>query len=158
VPRPTPPPNRQNLGHVPQQVNVGNVLADLDPENLSPEYKRDGPDWFAVFNPQTRRVLDVNLVHTLPHTSVVCCVRFSHDGRFVATGCNRSAQIFNVQNGELLYHLQDASLPEDGDLYIRSVCFSPDGRYLATGAEDKIIRVSYFVFPYRTASGQPCSQ
>ena len=28
-----------------------------------------------------------------------------------------------------------------GDLYIRSVCFSPDGKYLATGAEDKIIRV-----------------
>jgi general transcriptional corepressor TUP1 len=27
------------------------------------------------------------------------------------------------------------------DLYIRSVCFSPDGVYLATGAEDRIIRV-----------------
>jgi glucose repression regulatory protein TUP1 len=26
-------------------------------------------------------------------------------------------------------------------LYIRSVCFSPDGKYLATGAEDKLIRV-----------------
>lgn len=29
------------------------------------------------------------------------------------------------------------------DLYIRSVCFSPDGKYLATGAEDKQIRVSF---------------
>jgi glucose repression regulatory protein TUP1 len=29
----------------------------------------------------------------------------------------------------------------DGDLYIRSVSFSPDGKYLATGAEDKQIRV-----------------
>jgi glucose repression regulatory protein TUP1 len=37
--------------------------------------------------------------------------------------------------------LQDTSLPEDGDLYIRSVCFSPDGNFLATGAEDKVIRV-----------------
>lgn len=107
------------------------------PESL----KREGQDWFAVFNPRARRVLDVNLVHTLPHQSVVCCVRFSHDGRQVATGCNRSAQIFDVESGQLVHHLQDGTLPEDGDLYIRSVCFSPDGRYLATGAEDKIIRV-----------------
>ena len=26
-------------------------------------------------------------------------------------------------------------------MYVRSVCFSPDGKYLATGAEDKQIRV-----------------
>ena len=38
--------------------------------------------------------------------------------------------------------LQDDSVQKDGDLYIRSVCFSPDGKYLATGAEDKQIRVS----------------
>ena len=28
-----------------------------------------------------------------------------------------------------------------GDLYIRTVCFSPDGRFLATGAEDRNIRI-----------------
>ena len=33
-------------------------------------------------------------------------------------------------------------MQKDGDLYIRSVCFSPDGMYLATGAEDKQIRVN----------------
>ncbi len=32
---------------------------------------------------------------------------------------------------------------KDGDLYIRSVCFSPDGNYLATAAEDRQIRVSH---------------
>jgi WD40 repeat protein len=37
--------------------------------------------------------------------------------------------------------LQDNNISQEGDLYIRSVCFSPDGRYLATGAEDKQIRV-----------------
>ncbi|KAJ3250530.1 general transcription repressor, partial [Borealophlyctis nickersoniae] len=35
----------------------------------------------------------------------------------------------------------DEDTPKDGDLYIRSVCFSPDGKYLATGAEDRVIRV-----------------
>lgn len=38
--------------------------------------------------------------------------------------------------------LQDENVSKEGDLYIRSVCFSPDGKYLATGAEDKQIRVS----------------
>ena len=118
-----------------------NTLADLDIEQLPDVYKKEGNDWFAVFNPTVRRVLDVDLVHNLPHSSVVCCVRFSLDGRFVATGCNRAAQIFDVETGAAVAHLQDGSLPEDGDLYIRSVCFSPNGAYLATGAEDKVIRV-----------------
>jgi glucose repression regulatory protein TUP1 len=122
-----------------------NVLADLDIEQLPENLKKEGSDWFAVFNPRARRVLDVDLIHNLPHQSVVCCVRFSMDGRFVATGCNRSAQIFDVETGHPMAHLQDSSLPEDGDLYIRSVCFSPDGRYLATGAEDKVIRVSRLI-------------
>lgn len=121
---------------------IGNQLSELNPDKLPPHYKRSGDDWHAVFNPNVTRRLDVDLVHNLVHQSVVCCVRFSQDGRFVATGCNRSAQIFDVNTGEQVCHLQDASSQPDGDLYIRSVCFSPNGRYLATGAEDKIIRVS----------------
>ena len=133
--RPSPP-------HFP---NVGNMLADLDPDQMRPDQKREGTDWFAVFNPNVRRSLDVELVHNLVHESVVCCVRFSRDGRFVATGCNRSAQIFDVQTGSRYAQLQDESVDKDGDLYIRSVCFSPDGKFLATGAEDKQIRVCRFV-------------
>lgn len=132
---PSPPPQHQ--GHP-----VINNLADLDVESLRPEQKREGPDWFAIFNPRIPRVLDVDLVHTLNHDSVVCCVRFSYDGHYVATGCNRSAQIFDVGTGKQVTKLQDESVDKEGDLYIRSVCFSPDGKYLATGAEDKLIRVS----------------
>ncbi|CAK3940225.1 Transcriptional repressor rco-1 [Lecanosticta acicola] len=147
VPRPTPPPNPH--GHIApdfqytqgQIEHINNTLSEYEPDKLPPHLKRQGDDWHAVFNPNVRRRLDVDLVHNLAHQSVVCCVRFSHDGRFVATGCNRSAQIFDVNSGKQVCHLQDNTTNSEGDLYIRSVCFSPDGRFLATGAEDKIIRV-----------------
>ena len=92
--------------------------------------------------------------------SVVCCVKFSADGKYLATGCNRAAQIFDAKTGaktwcvhpyfryrhvcsnKLNSVLVDDKETKYGDLYIRSVCFSPDGKYLATGAEDRQIRVS----------------
>ncbi|KAK7951759.1 chromatin associated protein [Apiospora aurea] len=120
---------------------VNNALGDLDPDRLPAHVKKTRDDWFVIFNQQVPRMLDVDLVHTLDHQSVVCCVRFSHDGKYVATGCNRSAQIYDVTTGEKVCVLQDENADVSGDLYIRSVCFSPDGKYLATGAEDKLIRV-----------------
>ena len=78
--------------------------------------------------------------------SVVCCVKFSADGKYLATGSNRSAQIYSTQNGQKVCTLVDeeAVSGKQGDLYIRSVCFSPCGRWLATGAEDKVVRVSFY--------------
>jgi hypothetical protein len=101
------------------QFSVGNALAELDLERLPAHQKKVESDWFAIFNPMVPRVLDVDLVHTLQHESVVCCVRFSHDGKYVATGCNRSAQIFDVVTGQKLFTLQDESVDAVGDLYIR---------------------------------------
>jgi glucose repression regulatory protein TUP1 len=145
IPRPTPPGTDLQLAprygdmHIPR---VGNVLADLNPDEMPPDLVRKGQDWHAIFNPEVPRVLDVDLMHNLVHESVVCCVRFSADGQYVATGCNRSAQIFRVDTGQRVCELQDDAVEnKDGDLYIRSVCFSPDGLLLATGAEDRRIRV-----------------
>ncbi|ETS59978.1 hypothetical protein PaG_05966 [Moesziomyces aphidis] len=124
---------------------AGNVslasLSDMDPDEIPKELKKEGPDWLAIFNPKVKRTLDVNLVHTFLHESVVCCVRFSADGKFLATGCNKSAQIFDTKTGAKTCVLTDQSANSKGDLYIRSVCFSPDGKCLATGAEDRQIRI-----------------
>ncbi len=37
---------------------------------------------------------------------------------------------------------------KEGDLYIRSVCFSPDNKYLAAGAEDKTVKVLVITISY----------
>ncbi|KAF9260002.1 WD40 repeat-like protein [Marasmius fiardii PR-910] len=106
-----------------------------------PEFKEEGSDWFAIFNPKIENGLAVNLVHILMHESVVCCVQFSPDGKYLATGCNRTAQIYDVRTGIKTCVLNDETAIRTGDLYLRSVCFSPDGKYLATAADDKRIRI-----------------
>lgn len=138
-------------------------LGDIDPQSAPASMKMEGQDWFALYvnyllfqsmnwlltvlssrsSPVLPRYLSVDLVHSLEHASVVCCVKFSNDGRYMAAGCNRITYIYDVATGRQLCALQDDSVQRDGDLYIRSVCFSPDGMYLATGAEDKQIRVSF---------------
>lgn len=42
-------------------------LSDMDPDDIPKELKKEGSDWMAIFNPKVKRVLDVNLVHTLMH-------------------------------------------------------------------------------------------
>ncbi|KAF8623183.1 hypothetical protein AX17_007508 [Amanita inopinata Kibby_2008] len=155
------------------------------------EAQGHGPSWTVMHNAKVPRKLDITLLHTLTHGSVVCCVQFSADGRWVATGCNRSARIYDTKTGQQKWcvdfaNAQESVLPlyavahafppsgafvgwphsivcgnrhhlpvfgigscliddtvaaTSGDLYIRSVRFSPDGKYLATGAEDRKIRI-----------------
>lgn len=42
-------------------------LSDLDPDNVSRELKKEGGDWVAVWSSQSKKLLDVSLVHTLNH-------------------------------------------------------------------------------------------
>lgn len=102
------------------------------------------------YNPGVQTNLNIDLLHNLNHSSVVCCVKFSADGKYLATGCNKSAQIYptistlyimlfilifqtyDIESGRKVHTFNDDPL-KDGDLYIRSVCFSPDGQHLATG-------------------------
>ena len=123
-----PPPPPQESGAL---VPVGSGQEEFSFNNVPPEYRREGTDWFAAFNPKIKKSLDITLVHSFGHTrwvvwcllfyilissfflltltffggtdvtfySVVCCVQFSQDGRYLATGCNQTAQIFDTKSG-----------------------------------------------------------
>ncbi|KAI8642050.1 WD40-repeat-containing domain protein [Parasitella parasitica] len=135
------PPNNKIASPSTTNAQQHGGLADVDPESVPANMKVEGQDWFALFNPKTSRQLKVDLAHTLDHPSVVCCVKFSADGRYLAAGCNRATFIYDVATSQRVAVLQDDNIKMEGDLYIRSVCFSPDGNYLATGAEDMQIRI-----------------
>lgn len=44
---------------------------DYDVYDLPPEYKKEGQDWFAMYNPKVKRTLEVDLMHTLMHERFV---------------------------------------------------------------------------------------
>ncbi|KAJ7099937.1 chromatin associated protein [Mycena belliarum] len=97
-----------------------------------------GTEWLAVWNPAVKQSIAdmICCIRCCTNCTVVCCVRFSKDGRFFATGCNRTAQVYDSRTGVEVCSLIGPSVPKGGDLYIRSVCLSLDGALLATGAED----------------------
>lgn len=53
------------------QAAGASFLGDMDPVNVPPDMKKGGDDWFAVFYPKVKRVLDVSLVHTPMHDKCV---------------------------------------------------------------------------------------
>ncbi|KAF9448137.1 WD40 repeat-like protein [Macrolepiota fuliginosa MF-IS2] len=114
---------------------------ELTLDNVPLEYRKEANGWMVSFNPKLPRDIDVDMVRTIPHSSVVCSIHISHDGQYVATGCNQAAYIYDIKTGAQVCALVDPSLPKDEDLYVRSVRFSPDSEYLATGAEDQQVRV-----------------
>jgi uncharacterized protein len=78
--------------------------------------------------------LRLELLHDLavPHT--VACAAFSTDGELLALGSLGAATIFRVQT-----MTQETTFPHSVDgcnVYVRAASFSPDGRFVLTGAED----------------------
>lgn len=121
-----------------------------DPSKAVDSKGRPLDDWNVVHNPNATTKMHLELAHSLEHDSVVCCVRFSSDGRFIATGCNKTAVLYDAETGARLCMLSNEGVLETqvaldnltcGDSYVRSVCFSPDSKLLVAGAEDKTIKV-----------------
>lgn len=131
------PPARHGHPALTNAEDPTRLAATDDDWSVRPGRGADG----AVVN------MNVSLQHSLQHDSVVCCVRYSWDGRYLATGSNRSAHIFDATSGQSVANfMENRSGEEDeagnpADSYVRAVCFSPNGEWLITGAEDHVVKV-----------------
>lgn len=133
-------PQQQPLAQHQATHPVPTQAAVAPPPAVQPK-KPTPPEWEVTYPKNGRRTLEVSLIHSFIHDSVVCCVRISPDGRLLATGCNRVTALYDTASGRRIAQLSDESAGPPPDNYIRSVAFSPDGTLLATGSEDKIIRI-----------------
>ncbi|KAJ8908778.1 hypothetical protein NDN08_005483 [Rhodosorus marinus] len=109
-----------------------NSAATSSPEN----------DYTVVHGKElTGNQVNVVLLNTFHHKEVVCCVRYSWDGEYVATGSNRHAYMFNASTGKTYASFSRGDGDDSGDTYVRAMCFSPDGNSLITGSEDKLVKI-----------------
>lgn len=117
--------------------------SSFDLQDLPEHLKIEGDDWFAGFNPDVPRTLDLELRHKLTtDTPWVLCIRFSPDGTLLAAGIDGGVQIFNVDNGQKVCELKHGSGEQGwGDDMVRAICYFPHGKTLAAAGDDGKIRL-----------------
>lgn len=80
------------------------------------------------------------------HKSEIYSLAFSPDGRRLVSGSgDKTAKMWDLETGTCVYTLaiEDITIAENGpvDAGVTSVVFSPDGKFLAAGSLDTMVRI-----------------
>uniref|UniRef100_H3G6P7 Transcriptional repressor Tup1 N-terminal domain-containing protein n=1 Tax=Phytophthora ramorum TaxID=164328 RepID=H3G6P7_PHYRM len=143
------------------QVSKMNPASGNNTTQKSSNTKASRLNWSCVYSSKTSMSYQeserpaAEMHQSMDHQSVVCCVRFSSDGTMMASGCHKTAQVFDVKTGDRKFLVSrpagsngqtptsaaNAAANEADDAYVRAVCFSPDCTKLVAGMPQNTIRV-----------------
>lgn len=71
--------------------------------NVDPDPGAKDRNW-STNEFEVEKELELDIAHVLPHRERIWCVKFSQDGKFLATGCrNGKTYIYDVQTGNLTW-------------------------------------------------------
>lgn len=117
---------------------VPNALPEVGYQDIN-----DNNDWDYIINPEVPRMLTVARQLFIPTADIPLCTSFSPDGKRIAVCTRKAAFIFEIRTGLLLWEFSHNGRRK----YRRfdSVCFSPDGNYLATGSHNGLVRVRCYL-------------
>lgn len=106
-----------------------------------PKYALFFAFFFGFLAPLAAQSVDYETLYTLRgHTRAVQNLRFSPDGKYLATASHdNTCKIWEVQSGRLVQTLMGHKAP------LNEVSFSPDGTKIATASQDGTARV--YTFP-----------
>ena len=81
------------------------------------------------------------------HPATVDCLEYSPDGQFIATGSWRNNEV-------IVWRADDGAMQKSckAEGHVRAIAFSPDGKRIAAGCEDKLL------FVWNTESGELISK
>lgn len=87
--------------------NPTGLRTGVDTAIIDAEKKRTARDWIAIYNPKhpSSSSLKLSLLHSLEHSSVIWCVKFSQDGKLLATGSNHVTRIYDALSGALIWYV-----------------------------------------------------
>jgi len=156
-------PNRSvSVSSESTQLSVAQHPISL-PETTSPKNIPNQLEWWSVdFNSNVKRAPNVKLEHVLTPGDKVFCVRFSPDRKYLAVGVNNGrTYIYDAKTGAKSWSVTfilvwgtsidflDSLLADNYETEKRgiwSLCFSPDGKYLAVSALGGQLRVPFLLF------------
>ena len=105
------------------------------------------PLFFNVRRAQIWNLAQKRISAVLPgHKSEIYSLAFSPDGRRLVSGSgDKSARMWDLETGTCVFALaiDDITIAENGpvDAGVTSVIFSPDGKLLAAGSLDTVVRI-----------------